>query len=99
MNARISELKKIERRIEALLKKHDEQEEAQLSSLVKMYESMKPKSAAKIFEQLDMDVLISVAERMKERKMADILSAMDAASAKALTIELATRRSLPETGG
>ena len=36
-----------------------------LQSLVKVYETMKPKDAARIFDKLDMPVLISVVKQMK----------------------------------
>ncbi|MBT3789447.1 MAG: hypothetical protein HN725_00160 [Alphaproteobacteria bacterium] len=95
---KIDELKKIEVTIQDLLKKHDQQEEQKIQRLVKMYESMKPKDAARIFESLDMPIKISVVERMKERKVAPILASMTSASAKKLTTELATRKQLPKTG-
>ncbi len=92
---KIRELEALQAIIEGLLVKHDEQEEAQLRSLVKIYESMKPKEAARIFEELDMVVLLDVIGRMKERKSAPILAKMNPAKAKAVTLELAQRRELP----
>jgi len=96
---KIAELKQIEATIQDLLKKHDAQEEKKLQSLVKMYEAMKPKDAARIFESLDMSILIQVVERMKERRVAPVMAAMQSESAKRLTTELATRKRLPKTGG
>ncbi len=61
-------------------------------SLVKIYENMKPKDAARIFEELDMAILLPVAERMKERKLAPVLAKMNTNRAKALTVQLAQRR-------
>lgn len=95
IDKKIERLKGIETEIKDLLRIHSEEEEAQLKSLVKVYEAMKPKDAARIFEKLDMDILINVIERMKERKVAPVLAEMDPDSAKALTIELATRKQLP----
>jgi flagellar motility protein MotE (MotC chaperone) len=96
---KIGELKKLEGRIKGLLLEHDKEGEAQIKSLVKVYESMKPKEAARIFEELEMDILLNVTERMKEVKMAKILAAMAPKKAKTLTVRLATRRRLPKTGG
>ena len=59
---------------------------------MKIYENMKPKDAARIFEELDMAVLLDVIERMKERKTAPILAQMNPKRAKAITLELAKRR-------
>ena len=90
VQARIEELKEIEGRIETLFGVQEEAQEAQLMSLVTMYSNMKPKDAARILGQLDMDVLIQVVRRMSERKMAPILAAMDPVAAQELTVELAT---------
>ena len=46
-----------------------------------------------------MEILLDVAERMREVKMAPILAAMAAVRAKQVTVRLALRRKLPETGG
>lgn len=93
---KVVELKSLQARIEALLKQHEEQTEAQYRSLVKIYSNMKPKDAARIFEELEMDVLLAVVERMKERKAAPILAKMNADKAKSITTELAQRRLLTE---
>jgi flagellar motility protein MotE (MotC chaperone) len=99
IDAKIAELKKLEAKISVIVKQHDKESEGQLKSLVKVYESMKPKDAARIFEQLDMDILLDVSARMRETKMAPVLAAMKSEKAKALTVQLATRRRLPATGG
>ncbi len=96
---KIAELKKLEATIKAKLKQYDEQEEAKMKSLVKIYENMKPKDAARILEELDMDILLEVAERMREAKMAPILALMNSNKAKAITVELAMRSQLPASGG
>ena len=95
IDEKIAELQLLRKAIEDLLIRRDEQEEAQLTSLVKIYENMKPKDAARIFEELDMAVLLDVIERMKERKTAPILAQMNPRRAKAITLELAQRRGLP----
>jgi len=68
-----------------------------MESLVKIYEKMKPKDAARIFNNLEMDILIDVASNIKESKMAPILASMSSDRANKLTVELATRRQLPGT--
>ena len=99
IDEKIAQLKVLESRIEGMLSQHDAEEEAQLKSLVKVYEAMKPKEAARIFQELDLPILIAVAERMREVKMAPILARMDPSLAKDLTVELATKRRLPKIGG
>lgn len=95
IDEKINKLKEMETTLNALLKLHDDQEKAQMESLVKIYEKMKPKDAARIFNDLDMDILIDVASAIKEAKMASILAAMNSSRANKLTVELATRRQLP----
>lgn len=86
---RVAELKTIEERIEQSFGKQEEERKAQLQNLVSMYENMKPKDAARIFDRLDMSVLLGVVQQMKTRKMAPILAKMDSAVAQRLTVELA----------
>jgi flagellar motility protein MotE (MotC chaperone) len=99
IDEKVAELESLKKVIEELLILQDVQEQRQLDSLVKIYESMKPKDAARIFGELDMVVLLDVIERMKERKIAPILAEMNPQRAKAITIELAQRRGLPEQSG
>ena len=86
---RVAELKTIEERIEQSFGKQEEERKAQLQNLVSMYENMKPKDAARIFDRLDMTVLLGVVQQMKTRKMAPILAKMDSTVAQRLTVELA----------
>ncbi len=97
IDEKVAELESLKQTLEQLLIQHDEQEERQLNSLVIIYENMKPKDAARIFEELDMVVLLDVIERMKERKTAPILAELNPKRAKTITIELAHRRNLPGT--
>ncbi|MFO1068446.1 MAG: hypothetical protein U1E14_07980 [Geminicoccaceae bacterium] len=69
-----------------------EQDEARIAQLAKVYEAMKPKQAAGVFEGLDLRLLVAVTQRMREAKVAAVLAAMSPASAQRLTTELATRR-------
>ena len=94
---RIAELKQIEARIQQQIGDNDKRNDERLAAVVKMYETMKPKDAARIFERLDMGVLIEVARRMEPRKMSAILAAMDPVTAQDLTVELATGDKLPDS--
>lgn len=93
---RIKELKAIEAKINTQIATSDEANEERLKGVVQMYETMKPKDAARIFERLDMGVLIDVTKRMSPRKMAAVLAVMDPVAAQDLTVELATGDRLPE---
>lgn len=95
MDERIGQLKALQNEVDSLLKKYNQQEDEKMRSLVRVYETMKPKDAARIFEQLDMPVLLNVIERMKEQKFAPILAEMDVRKASAVSTEMAQRRQLP----
>jgi flagellar motility protein MotE (MotC chaperone) len=95
MDQKMAELKAMQSTLQDLLKQRSAAEEAQLQSLVKIYSNMKPKAAAAVFEELDMDILLEVVSRMQERKSAPILALMTPTRAKELTFELAQRQQLP----
>ena len=82
--------------MEDIVKTHDASENAKLDKLVKIYENMKPKDAAKIFEELEMDVLLMVVERVNSRRLAPIMAAMNPQKAREVTVELSRLRQLPE---
>ena len=99
IDKKIAELQNLRVTIDGLIKKFDAQQDAKLNSLVKIYENMKPKSAARIFEQLEMDTLLEVAERMKERKLAAIMAQLGEERAREVTVELRRLREMPKVGG
>jgi flagellar motility protein MotE (MotC chaperone) len=96
LDARIAELSGLRNQIAKSVDQHDAAEEAKIRSLVKIYEAMKAKAAAEIFNRLEMPVLIRVVERMHEPKSADVLARMDPVKAKQVTTELARRSKLLE---
>jgi flagellar motility protein MotE (MotC chaperone) len=72
-------------------KEKEEIENARFKGVVTMYETMKPKEAAKIFDRLDIRVLLDVASQIKPQIMAAILAQMSPEAAERLTIELAVK--------
>lgn len=64
-----------------------------------MYENMKPRDAAKIFDRLEIGVLIEVASQINPRRMADILAQMVPDTAERLTVEFANRAKAVAKGG
>ena len=88
---RLQELREMEARVTGVEKKKDEEEAAKFKSLVSMYENMKAKDAAKIFDRLDMRILVEVVNAMNARRMSDILGLMAPEAAERLTVEIANR--------
>ncbi|MGD9637712.1 MAG: MotE family protein [Alphaproteobacteria bacterium] len=91
---KISSLKSYEKSIKELLGEYDKKEQERLQGLVDLYTKMKPKDAAVIFDDLEMNILIVLFEKMRTQNAAAILSAMSPEKARALTIELADRNKL-----
>ena len=59
--------------------------------LAKMYEAMKPDKAAPILATLEMDIVLDIIRRMKERPAARILANMDAGLAAQISARLSEK--------
>lgn len=94
VNNKIAELEKLKSEITDLLAQYNDKENMKIQSLVKIYENMKPKDAAKIFEALDMSILLRVINSMKESKVAPILSYINPIRAKEISTEFANQSKL-----
>jgi flagellar motility protein MotE (MotC chaperone) len=90
--ARVAELNALQAKLESLEAARQSHDSANWTSLVHIYETMKPRDAATIFDALDMQVLLGVLDRMSERKAAPILAAMQPERARLATQMLAELR-------
>jgi flagellar motility protein MotE (MotC chaperone) len=91
LEGRLAELKELEARVNEQLQQKDDADAARFKNLVTMYENMKAKDAAKIFDGLDPRILLEVAKEINPRRMSDILAQMTPETAQRLTAELAAR--------
>ena len=101
LTAHVGELQALQKKLEALDAARQQREDTSWQGLVKVYEVMKPRDAAAIFNDLEMPVLLQVVDRMKEAKAAPVLAAMQPDKARDLTAKLAemrTRRDEPGGG-
>lgn len=94
VNRKIEELKALKEEVDALLNQYNEKENQKILKLVKIYQSMKPKDAAGIFNEMNITILLEVMDKMSERKAAPILASMDVIKAREVTVRLAERRRL-----
>ena len=94
---RATTLEALEAQISTLVDQRQEMETAQFAGIVAMYENMRSKDAATIFNNLDMAVLLQVSKTMSPRKMAPILAAMEPARAQELTVAMASLAEQPST--
>ena len=97
IEARTEELKAVEGRISTATEQKSEADVARFKGIVTMYEGMKPKDAARVFDRLEMGVLFEIASQIAPRKMSDILGQMSPEAAERLTVELARRAGTSKT--
>lgn len=91
IESRVEEVKAVESRITTATQQKSEADTARFKGIITMYEGMKPKDAAKVFDHLEMPVLIEIATQIAPRKMSDILGLMTTEAAERLTVEMARR--------
>ena len=91
IEGRVEEMKATEAKISTATGQKAEQDSARFKGIITMYEGMKPKDAAKVFDRLEMSVLYDIASQIAPRKMSDILGLMQPEAAERLTVELARR--------
>ena len=92
INEQIAQIESMRKQVAKLLGEYNEKEDTKIRSLVKIYENMKPKDAARIFDEVEMPVLLLVLDKMSEKKAAPILAGMNPKKAKQITVELAEQR-------
>ena len=99
LDQRVAELQALQQHLEALEAARQQHQDASWQGLVKLYVSMKPRDAAKIFDDLDTPVLLEVVDRMNERKAAAILADMQPDRAREVTEKLAAMRLKRDNAG
>jgi flagellar motility protein MotE (MotC chaperone) len=89
LQEQISDLKKVETEVQGLLTQMTAQSDKRMADLVKSYEAMKPKDAARIFNGMEDKLLVDIAKTMKPATLAAVMSTMEPKRAEALTRLLA----------
>ena len=85
---KLEQLQAYEAKLKGLMQEYSAKEKEKLMTLVKLYTSMKPKDAARIFNTLDIELSTAILNEMKPSASSAILSQMDAQKAKAVTNQL-----------
>jgi flagellar motility protein MotE (MotC chaperone) len=91
IQSKVEEMKAFEAKAASEKDQKADADNARFKGIVTMYESMKPKDAAKVFDRLEMPVLLQIASQIAPRKMSDIMGLMQPDAAERLTVELAHR--------
>lgn len=89
---KITELKRLEDVIQKLTIQKEANENGSITRLVKIYEKMKPQTAASIMEELENEILLSVVKNMSDKKLAAIFAKMDPLKVRFITEELAQQK-------
>ena len=88
IDKKLKQLKEYEQRLSKLIGQYTQKEQENVSALVKLYASMKPKDAARIFNTMDIDITVAILRGMKPSNSSAIVSQMDSEKAQAVTAEL-----------
>ncbi|MBQ8677979.1 MAG: hypothetical protein IJ529_05885 [Alphaproteobacteria bacterium] len=88
IDKKLTQLKEYEQRLSKLINQYSAQEKENINSLVKLYSSMKPKDAARIFNTMNLDISVAILKGMKPSASSAILSQMDSEKAQAITAVL-----------
>jgi len=92
VDEKLAKLKSMETELGGIVDQKAKEGDDRLKGLAKIYETMKPREAARIFEGLDTPTVLDVLGQMKEAKAAPILASMDPAKAKTVSAALIARR-------
>jgi flagellar motility protein MotE (MotC chaperone) len=96
LEMRMNELKDVEARANGAVQRKDEAEAARLKSIVTAYENMKPRDAARIFDRLELRILVELTNQINPRRMSDIMAQMSPEAAQRLTVELTNRATMSD---
>ena len=96
IDQKLKEMTTLRQQLQSMVSQASEAQAAQLDNLVKIYETMKPEEAARIFETLDMPILLGVIQKMKPARTAPIMAKMAPEKAKEVTVALTKQDQLPQ---
>ncbi len=83
--SRLTEIKTLTDELRIKREQTDRRRDGQLDQLSKVYSSMAPEEAAKLMEQLDITISLSLLKRMPEKRIAQVLALMSSERALTLT--------------
>jgi flagellar motility protein MotE (MotC chaperone) len=95
IDKKITQLNELKETLKKLLDQYNDKDQQKNKNLAKIYENMKPKEAGRIFEILDMPLLLDIMESMKEGKISLILASMNPERAREITAQFMERRRMP----
>lgn len=89
---RVAELEELRADLQAIVDRHQAEEDRKLLHLVKVYESMRPEQAAPLIDGLDDELVVQIFSRMREKQAAKILEYVDPARGVSISHQIAPRQ-------
>ena len=97
LDEKITILRRLKKDVDGALRNSKNREQKNIEKLVIMYETMKPKSAAAIFNGLNVQLVYLIMERMQRNKASLILASMRPERARMITQKLALERNVDKS--
>lgn len=91
VTGKLAELRAAEEKLRETIALADEAAEGDIARLTKVYETMKPKQAARLFEVMDPKFAAGFLGRMRPEAAADIMAGLSAEAAHTFSVVLAGR--------
>lgn len=95
VSSQVGRLEELQAAIKKLLGNLSDKEEQELDQLARIYENMKPASAAEVLNGLDDRIVYDLFRRMKQKNTAKIIEKMDTKKARTISEMLAEKTALP----
>lgn len=92
----LERLTAIKKEVEAQIARRDKVVNERLTSITKIYQSMKPKEASAAIQEMDDDMAVAILERMPQKTVAKIFDAMPKERVRELTSRLEEGRTKRE---
>lgn len=92
---KVGSMQGLKSELEGLLRNLSEKEEEELMALAKIYEEMKPASAADVLNRMDSKIVFDLFKRMNRKNTAKIMEKMATGKARVISEMLAEKSDLP----
>lgn len=89
---RLQQLEETRKKISGQLESKVQTDLERVEKLVSFYSNMKPQSAAKVFQELNEDLVVELLQKMKQKNAADIMNLLPSEKAQKLTERFAGYR-------
>jgi flagellar motility protein MotE (MotC chaperone) len=86
VDKKLNELRRLREEVEKLVAQKDEEENARILNLSKVYEKMDPSKAASIIATLETDLAVDILANMKQKSAGKVLNNLEGEKAASLSV-------------